>query len=115
MGLPSGRTRLEEGDYLPVYIGEPFDKDEVPSPVKHPKFRTGDGPGQGGGVGDGHVAVFGAVDNERWRGYVPDVMREVEACSGPGLLIVRRVGRRVRKPPIQDLLELVSMLSAVRL
>ena len=62
LARPAG---LEEGDYLPVHIGEPLDKDEVASVVEDAQPGTRDGRGQGRRVGDGHVAVLGAMDHER--------------------------------------------------
>ncbi len=84
---------LEEGYDLPVHVGEPFDKDEVARIVEDPQPGPGNGPGEGSGVGDGHVAVLRAVDHKRRRGNVPDVAREVEARTSPGLLVVGGVRR----------------------
>src|SRR5215211_4222138 len=63
--LLAGRAGLEEGDHFPVHIGEPLDKDEVARVVEDPQPGARDGPGEGRRVGDGHVAVLGAVDHER--------------------------------------------------
>src|SRR5215204_5556944 len=111
----AGSAGLEEGDDLSVYVGEPLDEDQMASVIKDPQLRAGDGPGEGGGVGDGHAAIFGAVDHQRRGGYVPDVSGEVEAGACPGLLVVGAARGRVREAPAHDLLELILILGAVGL
>src|SRR5215218_1008560 len=111
---PPVPTGFEEGDHFPVHIGEPLDKDEVARVVEDAQPGARDGPGEGRRVGDGHVAILGAVDHERGRGYVPDISREVEVRPGPGLLVVGGAGRRVSETPAYDLLELIPVLGAIR-
>src|SRR5215217_8095351 len=65
---PPVPTGFEEGDHFPVHIGEPLDKDEVARVVEDAQPGARDGPGEGRRVGDGHVAILGAVDHERGRG-----------------------------------------------
>src|SRR5215216_1155319 len=111
---PPVPTGFEEGDHFPVHIGEPLDKDEVARLIEDAQPGVWDGPGEGPRVGDGHVAVLGAVDHERGRGYVPDLSGEVEVRPGPGLLVVGGAGRRVSETPAYDLLELIPVLGAIR-
>src|SRR5215210_1744885 len=111
--LPTVPARLEEGDHLPVHIGEPLDKDEVASVVEDPQPGARDRPGEGRRVGGRHVAVLCAVDHEGRRGYVPNFPGEIEAGPGPGLLVVGRAGRRVSETPAYDLLELIPVLGAI--
>src|SRR5215212_4013410 len=110
-----GPCGLEEGDHRSVHIGEPLDKDEVARVLEDAQPGARDGPGEGRRVGDGHVAVLGAVDYERGRGYAPNIPGEVEASPCPGLLVVGGVGGRVSETPAYELLELLFVLCTIRL
>src|SRR5215208_720651 len=110
--VPAG---LEEGDHLSVHIGEPLDKDEVARVLEDAQPGARDGPGEGRRVGDGHVAVLGAVNHERGRGYAPNIPGEVKAGPGPGLLVVGGIGGRVSETPAYELLKLLFVLCTIRL
>src|SRR5918997_5289700 len=86
----SRSARLEEGDYLPVDVGEPLDEDQVSGVVEDAQLGIRDGLGERRGVRHGNVAVQGAVDHERRGGYAPDITGEIEACACPHPLIVGR-------------------------
>src|SRR5215208_4958356 len=111
---PPGPARLEEGDDLPVDVGVPLDKDQVPGIFEDAQPGAGYRLGKRYGVGSRHVLVLRAVDHERRRGYAPHVARDVESGTSPHLLVVGRQGRRVRQAPAHYLLELFRSFGAIR-
>jgi hypothetical protein len=90
---------LEEGDDLLVDLFGPLYKDQVPGILEDAKSGARDGFGERDGVSGGHVAVVGAVDHERRRGDVLDVVGSVEAGAGHRLLVVSSQGGRIGEAP----------------
>src|SRR5215216_866114 len=97
--LPVG---LEERDDLLVDLFGPLYKDQVSGIFEDAKLGVRDGFGEDDGVGNGHVAVVGAVDHERRRDDVPDIAGGVEPGAGHRLLVVGSQGGRIGLAPAYD-------------
>ncbi len=113
---PSPLSRLaglKEGNDLFIDLFSPLDEDQVASAVENAQFGARDGFGEGDSVGDGHVAVVGAVDHQRRRGDVPHIAGGVESRTGHRPLIVGGQGRRVGEAPVHDPLELLGVADTV--